>query len=450
MIKKLSLFLAFIMIFSLFTLPVQAEETVTDLKRIHTTLKTYLYVPDYEESEYYPAYDALMTRVENFLASDTKTKAEVSRYYNELRIAYSNMMRDTYDYSLLEDVVFAFNQLDSALFTPESFKKVQSIYDSVQEELSAPTLFGRGKKTTSEQYTEHTNNHIKSFSDSFTTAFNGLVLKGKVSVNATTLSSYTKFVRFCSRQELMGGTPEWDTLQSALTTAERLSAGGSTAELESALTGLQSAYKAAGDASLDFAVAKAALDTYKDLRPENFTVPTWNRYAQTITDLETSLSFPQFFYIPTGSDAETCKEYAKIYLDSMANNANEKYDELIPIEDYQKLSTLCEETKNLKVREGLELKLEDIQNKIKAGKEILKNENAVKADVNKAITDIEEAVEALNFAEKHLIQEEANEVSHNTKTVRCTLIFVLSSLVIAAAIAMILSRNYYGKVNWSK
>ena len=452
MIKKISLFLAVIMLLSLFALPVQGEETITDLTKIYNNLKTYLYVPDYEGSEYYPAYDSLMQEIKAFLASDTITQAEITKYYYDLKVAYSNLMRDVFDYSSLEGLVEAFNQLDPSLFTPESFKKVQSVYDAVREELAAPTLFARGKKTTSEMYREHTEKHIESFSGNFTNAFNGLVLARKpASATAKYVADYAKYVRFCSRVELLGDTEHWAKLESALSTAQRLGAtGGSRNQLEIALQSVHDSYKAACDAALDFSEANKTLDTYKDLRAENFTVPTWTRYNQTISDLQVSLSLPHFFFIPPQADKETCQKIAKDYLDSVPLLANEKYEELISVESYQKLTTLCKENENMTVKEGLEIKLNQLQKKIEAGKQVLKNEESTSFDVKEATTNIEEALDALSFAEKHLLEEQENKVSHSPRTVKYTLIFSLSSLALAAVVAMILSRYYTGKVNWTK
>lgn len=451
MMKKLSLFLAILMLFSLFAFPVSAEKKLSDLEKIHKNLREYLYTPDYRDSEFYPVYDNLMQEIKELIVSDDVSPEVIDKYYYDLKAAYTNLLRDTYDYSSLDGLVAAFEQIPAALFTPESYKKLQSAYDAAQEEISAPTLFIRGNKTTSEMYREHTNQHIQSFTITFKTAFNGLVLVEEPNYpDAQYLGNYAKFIRFCSRPELFGNTTEWATLENALNKAETAAKNGNRAARTTAFKNLKDAYKAACDTTLDFSATENVLNTYKDLRPEDFTISTWNRYQITITDLQISLSKPHFFFIPLGADEKSCKESVKEYFTSLSSAASEKYDELISVETYQKLGRLCNEVNNVTASEGLEIKVTQLKKKIEEGKALLTNESATKAEMEKAIDDIESALETLRFAEKHLMEEQNGKPVQDENAVKYILILSLSSLCISAVLAIYLSIRKYDKIDWTK
>ena len=62
---------------------VSAEETITDLTKVHTNLSNYLYTPFYQNSQYFDEYQKVMDEAAELLASDDITQAEISKYYNQ-------------------------------------------------------------------------------------------------------------------------------------------------------------------------------------------------------------------------------------------------------------------------------------------------------------------------------------------------------------------------------
>ena len=100
--------------------------------------------------------------------------------------------------------------------------------------------------------------------------------------------------------------------------------------------------------------------------------------------------------------------------------------------------------------EGLDIKSNFLQTRVAEGEAVLANKDAVLQDVETAIKNIETAHNDLVVAEGHLIEEQGKIVKQDEKTLRFTFIFFFASLIPAACIAMILSKMYFGKVNWSK
>ena len=451
--KILSFILLIAVVLCALPLSVAAEETITDLTKVHTNLSNYLYTPYYENSQYFEEYQKVMEEVSELLASDDITQEEISRYYNEVRKAYARLMQDTYDYSSLETLLKTYDALDSSIFTEDSWKKLLSVRDSAKKELDSPSLFSRTEKMTEEQYTAYINSHIKSFTTDFQSAFNRLKFKDRPeTMTAQHLAGIVKLIRFCAREELLGEASGWNALQEALKDAEdNLSANKPKEDqFDENYENLLAAYSTVCNEAYDFSESKDALTKYHILSSKSFSKDSWDRYATLATALEKRLTEPHFFFIPMDADGETCRQYAKSYLSSLPTVVNEAQESMIPMEDYDKLESLCSKYKNKTSMEGLDIKLNFLQTRVTEGEAVLANKDATLTDVENAIKNIETAYNDLITAEGHLIEEQGKIVKQDETTSRYTIIFYFTSLLLAAAIAIILSKTFFGKVNWTK
>lgn len=451
--KIIALILLIATVLGSFTLSASAEETITDLTKVHTNLTNYLYTPYYENSPYFEEYQKVMDEVGELLTSDDITQAEISKYYNEVRRVYSQLMQDTYDYSSLEDLLKAYDAIDGSIFTDDTWKKLLSVRDSAKKELDSPSLFSRTENMTEKQYAAYINNHIKNFTTEFKNAFNRLKFKMRPEqMTAEFLSGMTKLIRYCAREELLSAAPTWSTLQDALDDADKALAQNKPKDnqLDEAYQALLTAYTAACNEAYDFSEVKDTLTKYHILSAKSFSKDSWDRYATLANALEKRMTEAHFFFIPFEADRETCEKYAKSYLSSLPTNVNEAQESMIPMEEYNKLENLCNKYKNKTSMEGLDIKLNFLKTRVSEGEAVLTNKDAVLQDVETAIKNIETAHNDLVVAEGHLIEEQGKIVKQDEKTSRFTIVFFFASLILAAGIAMLLSKMYFGKVNWSR
>lgn len=451
--KIIALLLALMTVLSLFVLPVSAEETLTDLKKVHSNLTTYLYLPYYEKSEHYDEYVKVMDELDKLLARDDITQEEISEYYHKIRKAYATLLQDTYDYTPLQRILDAYDQLDGTIFTEESWKKIISIRDSAKKELDAPTLFSKTDQVTEQKYTSYVNSHIRSFTTNFNNAFNRLVFVEKEEdVSKEYLSGFIRLIRFCAREELLGEQRSWEALTSALEEAEETVEKNSPAkdELNENFDTLMEAYVAVCNDAYDLSKAKDTLSTYHVMSANKFSSDSWKRYSDLANALEERLKQPHFFYIPLGADEETCQKYAAQYFDALPNNVNSAKETLIPMEDFEKLATLCARYKNKTSQDGLEIKLNFLKTRISEGEAVLKNRDATAEDVTVAIANIESAHHDLVVAEGHLAEEQEKIIKQDARTSRFTILFYGLSALLALGLAIFLSKIYYGRVDWSK
>lgn len=451
--KILPFILLFAVLLTSLALPVSAEETITDLTKVHTNLTTYLYTPYYENSQHFAEYQEVMDEVGELLQSDDITQAEISKYYNEVRRVYAQLMQDTYDYSSLHTLLNSYDALDQSIFTPETWKKLLSVRDSAKKELDSPSLFSRTEKMTEKQYTAYINRHIKNFTTEFKNAFNRLEFVSRPEeMTVEYLSGMIKLIRFCAREELLSASAGWTALQTALENAEETVAleNPRTTRLENNYQALLDSYFNVCNVAYDFSASKDALTTYHILNPKSFANHSWERYDKLAKALEDRLTKPHFFFIPLGADQETAESYAKEYLSALPTTVNNAKDSMIPIEEYNKLENLCQNYKEKTSMEGLEIKLNFLKTRVSEGEATLANQDATIKDIDVAIANLESAYNDLIMAEGHLMEEQTKVVKQDEKTSRYTVIFYVASIVLAAALGMFLSKLYYGKVNWAK
>ncbi len=453
MVKKISLFLAIVLMLSLLVVPVSAEETINDLKKIYNNLQAHLHIPYYKDSEKFPAYSQTMEEIKALLNSDAITQAEISQYYNDLRTVYSELMRDTYDYSSLEKLLLAYDSLKSSVFTPESWKKLLSVRDAAQKELSSPTLFTRKSDVTAKQYADYTQSHIQTYTDDFSAAFNDLDLVEKPELMTKEyLEGYKAYIAFCSREVLLGETKAWSALQDALRIADEtlLDEEAGQTQLETAYLNLSTAYSSASSEAYPFLTSKKIIDEFESLSPEDFSEASWERYKNEIDLIKEKTDKTPFFFVPIDANKENSKKFLDKYQESFVKDYEKLQNILVPIETYNELAKLCKDYKKLTAIDGLTIKMNYLKSAVKNGETVLNNKVASLKDFETAIDTINTAKEDLDLAEKFLLEEQSKVKKEDSPAAKLILILTVCVLILSFVAAIFLSRHYFGKVNWRR
>lgn len=453
MMKKLALLLTLVLVLPLLVLPSSAAETLTDLTKVYNNLSTYLYTPYVEKSECYEAYSQKMEEIKELLKSDSITQEEISKYYNELRAAYSAMMRDVYDYSSFDPILQSFEKLNSTPFTEESWKKLVSVYDSMQRELASPTLFAKKKTTTEEDYGEHMKKHIASFSTSYSAAFSALEFaEVPESITKDYLVSYTEYVRQSSDNLLFSVSDLWEDHLDAIEAAEALCAQANPriARMNQAHAALAESYKKIAAEVYQKNPAADALLKYEDLLKTDYSAASWERYEKQIHSLKERYEEDHFVFVPSGSDQKKAEEFISAYFNSLSDPAETARQNLVSNELYQSLKLLCSKARAAEVSEGLEIKYNLLQDAAAQGEEVLKNKNALTAEFDASIEAIENALENFSLAEDHLRQEQAKIIKQDKAASKWIVIFSVFAFFASVVCAVFLSRHHFGRIDWTK
>ena len=451
--KKLSVFLCVVLSILILILPASAEETLTDLTKVYNNLSTYLYAPYVEKSEFYDEYSAMMDEIKELLKSDSITQKEISKYYNELRTAYSNLMRDVYDYTSLEVLCANFETLDSGAFTEESWKKLVSVYDSIQRELASPSLFARKKTTTEEEYSNHMKKHIASFATNFTNAFHALELREATDIiTKEYLNSYTKYIRLCANEAVFSEAEGWKAFQNNLKNADALLALANPRQnrINEAYNQLKASYEKLSNEIYQDTKADELLSQYEELLKNDYSPASWARYETEIEELRLLRERTHYIFLPAGETEETCEKFISSYFETLSQNASTAHSNLVSDQLYQTLLSLCKKNKAVEVLEGLEIKYNLLQGAVEEGEAVLNNKDAITEDFNKAIENIETASENFSLAEEHLKKEQAKVIKQDKEAAKWIVISAILTILLSLISALFLSYRHFGRIDWTK
>lgn len=453
--KRILFLLATVSALFALSISVAASETFEDLSRIYNNLSTYIYEPYFDDSQYFEEYKEQMDYAGKLLKDDSITQEEIDKGYLQLKTVYAKMMQDTYDYSLLPVLVEQFEQLDGSIFTEESWKKMVSTVDEIKTELNSPSIYYRSSDYTEESYREKTQAYIDKFETNYATAFNQLKLNDAYLDDDYTkqeLNAYYNYVYACIDEDLMKDAESYDDLMDALDGAYDAfrRQNPSDDRINRAKAALDEAYLAMNHEVMDFTMLREEISTYRLLASSIFESRSFLKYQKEVELLETALEAPHFFYVPENCTAEAYENQAKAYLTALVAPAKAAYDLLLPIELVQELDQLCDQYRNQTTMEGLELKLGLLHNAVKSGDELLQSEGASKKDVEEAINNIKEAYKDLKTAEGFLTEEQSKIVKQDAETIKMILIFALISIFLSVAFACFLSKQRYGRIDWTK
>ncbi len=452
--KKVLIALTAVISAILFSFSASAAESVNDLTKIYNNLMQYLYTPFFENSELYPAFDENLKKVGELLKQESITQTDIDQHYNDIKKAYSELMKSTFDYTELESLLSEHEKLDGSIFTEESWRRVVSIIDTVNHELDAPSLFQKTANATREDYVALINKHIAKYTQNYIAAYNRLelALPEYGEVTKEDLDAYLRFTAFTAREDLMGNLPQWNHYESACIEARYcMSLGYPRQErLDTALQSLQTTYLNLTAAALDMTPIKKQISRYSTLSGASFSTASWANYSERINELNLLLDQPHYIFLPENLSTEECLVRIENYFNTLCLDAETAYQSLISLERYEYLKKLCNENRDRTSMEGLEVKLKRLLNRVAEADQILQNPNALPQEVETAIENLENAKNDLVLAEGFLLEEKSKVIKQDAFTVKMIVLTTFLVLGLSLIFACVISKLFYGRIDWKK
>ncbi len=452
--KRILLLLFTVLCVFVLTVPASAGETFEDLSRIYKNLTTYIYKPYFQDSKYFEEFEAQIEYVGELLKDDAITQEEIDTGYKNLKTVYANMMQDTYDYSYLPVLVSHFDQLDGSIFTEDSWKKMVSTVDEIKTELDSPAIYYKTDLYTEESYRKKTQDYIDSFETNYAYAFNRLRLADHFFDEEMTkdeLTAYLNYLIVCTNENYMNTVPEFNALRKSISDVEAILKKnvGNDALIEAKNT-LDSAFNSLQNKFIDYSVIEQEVAAFRSLAAEDYEPKSYQRYKEQIEALDNISGYCLFFYIPADCNNEIFKNHSENYLKDVGATAKAAQNMLLPIDLVNELQSLCNMYRRVDVMEGLELKSSLLYKAVKEGDELIQTETATKKDYEEAIQNIKESYSDFKTAESFLIEEQSRIIKQDSKTIKMILVSAFLSIALSIGFACIISKQHYGKIDWTK
>jgi paraquat-inducible protein B len=197
-------------------------------------------------------------------------------------------------------------------------------------------------------------------------------------------------------------------------------------------------------------LASDALLKYDDLLKTDYSSASWERYEMQITALREAYAKIHTVFIPTKSNESRAQEFVDAYFKKLAASSDTAYQNLISTELFHALKNLCSNAKAVEISDGLEIKYNLLQDAVKNGQDVLNNKDALVAEFEEAIEDVQNALENFSLAEDHLEKEQAKVVKQDKAASRWIVIFSVFSFFASVLCAGFLSRRQFGRIDWTK
>ncbi len=447
--KRILSILSVLLFILLLATPALARDK-SELNQVYTDLSRYFYTPYFTDSQYFSNYENEMKNTGLLLSRSDLTDSEISLQYDALKQAFTTLMRDTFDYSTVDQLKTDFESLDLTLFEEDGWSKLSTVMEEVYDEISAPTLFKKGAST-KESYSKEIQNHLSKFKNNFRTAFNNLKLK-PISEHITPeqLGSLVNYCRLSATKNLMGDSTYWIMFNRACEQANALAADNASlpAMRYEAARSLLSAYQSVSKDCFDLSPITDITSTFQSQNQNQYTEESWNRYKNEIESLNTLLNTPQFLYLNNLSESEDPNKLIQSFFEQKSKSAKASYEQLVAQKDINKLSVLCNTYHNTTASTGLDLKLKALLDSVDAGYQILKNKDASSQEINQAILAIENAAQDLQLAETYLKTETNQNLKNDVKTIQMIIIFASVTLILSLVFACILTYRKFGRLIW--
>lgn len=447
--RSLSLLLAVIFLF-LLAVPVSAK-SLDDLGSVCASLKEYLYTPYVSDSALYPAYEEALSKAEDLVAKNKATPGEVDAHYNALKSAFAALFRDCFDYSSLDQAAKDYESLSSSLFEKESWEMLESVAKVISKEIESPTLFKRGN-TDKAGYTLYVEKFIYGHFTDFLYAFNQLKLKPlPENIELKELVGLLNYCSLSAPEALMSQSAYWSGYQNACKQVRDLSE--QTPEQESidlAAKELLDAYRKLSVDFFDLSSIKKEVERYRSLSSNHYSQKSWASYQLQIENLQSLENAPIFLYLTNFKNTDEANASIENYFAEMTKSAALAFESLVPQENINKLSALCNTYRHATASPGVEVKLKLLLESVDRGYKVLTSEASSSQDVDKAIEDIEADAENLLLAEEYLSSELSDNVKNDVVTIRYILIFALLTLILSTVCACVFSNQQFGRIDWQR
>lgn len=421
----------------------------SDLQRVYEKLNQYFYLPYYSESLHYDEYLRQMEESKRLLADKNASDEEIDTQYENLKAAYTKVTLDTFDYSLLTLLMEDYEKLSFELFTADTIQPLSDSATKIYKELEAPTLFKHGNRT-KVQFEKDIEKLIGNLEQDFRKGFESLKLKEftEETFEKKDLESLLVYCNLCAQESIYRSSPDWQSYQD--TTSEVKEALESTKQNKESYFQLSQKLLDEYRKLTSFFFKTDAIKTeqkYRDtLNVYDYGSASWQRYQTKAESLADYIEKPVFLYLKYLGSSENAVIYANRFFDEKAEEVKNAREQLIPQEQINKLSALCNTYHHTTAMEGVDAKLKKLLERVDQGYQVLRNDSAVKEEVEAAILNIETAAENLRLAEIYLIQEQANQNQNDVQTIRLIVIFTVVSTLLSFVFAMILCYRQYGRL----
>ena len=448
--RSLSLLLA-VVFFFLLAVPVSAK-SIGDLESVCLGLKQYLYTPYVSDSKLYPAYEKALTEAEKLISKNNPTQNEVDAHYTALKSAFAAMFRDCFDYSLLDQLAKDYEALSPSLFEEDTWENLASVMKVIYKEIESPTLFMRGNMDKA-NYTLNIEKFVNGHFTDFFNAYNQLKLKplGE-NLKSEELVALLNYCKLSAPESLMSQSQYWTRYENACEQVNVLSIQETPEEESIVLAGkeLLDSYLILSADCFDFSATKKELERYETLFYNHYSKKSWALYQQQIEDLKELEKVPQFIYLGNIKNTDEARAMIESFFTDKASGAYLAFENLVPQENINKLSALCNTYQNATASQGAEVKLKLLLESVERGHKVLTSETASSNDVDNAIEEIENAAENLFLAEEYLSSAQKNNVKSDIATIRYILIFTFLTLVLSFICACIYSYKQFRRINWQR
>ncbi|MBR2635192.1 MAG: hypothetical protein IKD31_06395 [Clostridia bacterium] len=447
--KKITVFFAALLAVLSFTAAPKAAK-IENLESIYAGLTASIYKPYYEKSPYYEAYRKEIEALSDFLKQPEHPQEEIDRHHEAIRMAFANLMHDSFDYSALFEIAEFYKKMDLSLFTEDSRRGLEKAMEAVFYELKTPTVYQRGTFDTELSYRSVVQENIDSVEESFLRAYSALSFvppEGPISKDK--LEAVLNLCQTTARKDQMSQSIKWPAYEKAVTSV--------TATLESpsadeAFCGEQAvllldAYRNLLLDVLDFMPVSKYVNYFATFDPNTYVSQTWSQFAAAVFALEDVSLRYHFFYTRESCDAASFRRQTDLYFSTITAEAQEALEQLIPLSDFEALHSLCNRYRGLKVTVGLELKHNKVMLAVSRGLSLLSDPESTGSDVAAALADLQEIVSEYERALEFLNENGTATDLQNRKAMQLTLVFSLVSVVLALGFAVSASYKKNGRID---
>lgn len=455
--KRISQILLFALVLAILlfgaSLTAHAEEiNQITLMNVCEALDQLIYPSVYQNSEGYEEFIQVLNQAKVTVSNQKATNLQVTTSYNSLRDSFTQLMKNTYDYSNTIAMASVESWLDQSLYETEGMKGFLADAEICRKELFSPHLYSLESRSTSE-YVLFMQLKIDEIADSAVNKYNQLRLKKLPSnFNLRSLYSLTEAMNDTLRPELFTDAEGKEEFEEAFNAARDVLGKGKATEEEVNQTALVliKKYNDYMRNRFDFSQIEQSLADAKTIRSDRYTEASYSPFARAVKELEVALNQPVFFYVSSNQIRDLGETYAQKLIDQMDDTLINAKDSLIELGKIDTLKELCEKYENIMVDTSLSSYQSALLMAVANGKDLIQQDNYTSKELDQAIDLINQTAENLKTATEEYNQEQDGLIrDHNTR-IKLILTFTLITLALSIGLSVFLSIRENGKVDFSK
>jgi len=447
--KKIIVLLSVLLLTAaLFLSPSASAKSLDDLSTVYSNMTQHIYKPYFENSPSYSTFEATLHDLGTFVKGSGQTQEQIDYFYCKIRTVYAQMMKETFNYQSIIENKERFDQLESSLYTKESWDALYQAAMKISDELSAPTLYTRNDTVTLELYTAAIDKHIQELSDQFVKAYTNLeLILPQEKISRPQFNAFVYYIKNSAPQAVMGNSSVWQEFHAKLLEQEDLITWRLPAQwrLDNGSKELLALYEALVKDAMNYDSATAEIArydaTYKSLYTEN----SFLRYEAQIEALKVLCEKIPYLYYPTASTDDEKIFLANDYTAALTIPASAAYEQLISRDLYDDLLALCTHYRTVPAKEGLEAKWDLLDQAIAKGFATLSEKNALPEDFENATLSLQQAASDYEHAVRFYTTPTEEEPESND-VLKKILVFSLIAVLASAMFALYASYRFYGRI----